>query len=428
MVLFLERFEIIIFFSFNENEKNKQNLKFFIQNGIIQNPNYLFVFIINSYNFNSKIEDLINNYDNTIIFRKNIFLKNLEFYFTIFKRMNLINNQSQLLLSNKSIIYIFINSELMGPFNCTFSQQNWIENLKSKILSNNYIQLITSNIEINNNSIPSINLNFLVLKNSSLQLLLNQNIFNLKTDKIEKEVDINNKILNLILNDNNTSSVILSLKQNILFNYTNYQQLAKYLDYNNSKIICNQQLFINFIDNNNNLIYSNNQIKSFIKYFNLDELIHNDLFEIILSNCKGKNKNDNQNVSNYQPLIEYENNSKIITNILINEIKILEINMLELIEYNLKIKNGYNIQKENNIVLINNFNNLVRNRKSDIINNKILTSELKLLEKQYYLSSNPKNNKFSNQIKILERYDKNYLNLIIDKDKYLEFLKYSGTI
>ena len=91
-------------------------------------------------------------------------------------------------------------------------------------------------------------------------------------------------------------------------------------------------------------------------------------------------------------------------------------------------QNVYNIQKKNNIVLINNFNNLVRNRKSDIINNKILTSELKLLEKQYYLSSNSKKNKFSNQIKILERYDKNYLNLIIDKDKYLEFLKYWGTI
>ena len=107
MVLFLKRFEAIIFISFNENEINKQNLKFFIQNGIIQNPNYLFVFIINSYNFNSKIKDLINNYDNTIIFRKNIFLKNLEFYFTIFKRMNLINNQSQLLLSNKSrFIYL----------------------------------------------------------------------------------------------------------------------------------------------------------------------------------------------------------------------------------------------------------------------------------------------------------------------------------
>ena len=278
----------------------------------------------------------------------------------------------------------------MGPFNCKFSHQNWIENLKSKILSNNHIQLITSNIEIDNNSVPSINLNFLVLKNSSLQLLLNQNIFNLKTDKIEKEVDINNKILNLILNKNNIYSSILSLKQNILFNYTNYQQLIKYLDYNNSKIICNQQLFINFIDNNNNLIYSNNQIKSFFKYFNIDELVYNDLFEIILSNCKKKNKNDNQNMSNYHPLINYENNSKIITNILINEIKILEINMLELIEYNLKIKNGYNIQKKNNIVLINNFNNLVRNRKSDIINNKILTSELKLLEKQYYLSSNPK--------------------------------------
>ena len=110
--------ESLIIYVYLESEQTKDNLNFFIKNGIIKEDKYKYVFLIN--NNVCSLHPFAGVYDNVeVIFRK----ENAGDIYTYNWFIEKMGNE----YFNKFSNIYFINSSCIGPFIPVYSSLNWVE-------------------------------------------------------------------------------------------------------------------------------------------------------------------------------------------------------------------------------------------------------------------------------------------------------------
>jgi lipopolysaccharide biosynthesis protein len=110
--------ETLIIYVYLESEETRDNLNFFIKNGIIKEDKYKYVFLIN--NNVCSLHPFTGVYDNVeVIFRK-------ENSGDIYTYNWFIEKMGNDYFNKFSNIY-FINSSCIGPFIPAYSSLNWVE-------------------------------------------------------------------------------------------------------------------------------------------------------------------------------------------------------------------------------------------------------------------------------------------------------------
>jgi hypothetical protein len=115
----------LIIYCYKEDEQTKKNLNFFVKNGLVNNPNYNYVFLINDKKCtvnipkNDNIEIIYNDYS----------------IYDIFTYKRYINNK---LKENKNYFdkyeyFYFINSSCIGPFIIPLYKKTWIDLLNEEL-------------------------------------------------------------------------------------------------------------------------------------------------------------------------------------------------------------------------------------------------------------------------------------------------------
>ena len=211
----------LILYTYCENQKgilaNKDssiNLKYFLDNGLIENTKYLFCININgSYKFN--FNNYLKKYSNLKIFEGNGKCQ-LDGWFNIIKN-----------IKKKYDYYYFITDKVAGPFNRDYFNENWIEYINSKINNNIIISSYGTSPHGKLYKIPYYTMKFFCTDKNIFDFLIKNDIFtNLRYDTtINNEHNIDNikEIkLSYILLENNINYIALDKNKIIDLNLISY--------------------------------------------------------------------------------------------------------------------------------------------------------------------------------------------------------------
>ena len=200
----------LILYCYYETSETKENLEFFVRNGIIDNSKYQYKIIVN----NKKCSVKIPKYSNIEIIKR---IENNTDLFTYKIILNLITNL------NSYDSFYFINSSCIGPFISNITNITWID------LMNDFLEdydLIGPVVEIpNDNSkknIPFLHSYFFGVNKFGFKIL--QKIFDeiMVDDKNDMVLNIERKITNSILMNNGKIKSFLTKFKNIDLNNPKY--------------------------------------------------------------------------------------------------------------------------------------------------------------------------------------------------------------
>lgn len=208
----------VIFYCYFENEETKKNLSFFIKNGLINNNNYKYIFIIN----NKLLTVEIPNYNNIDLIIRD------ENNYDLYTYKQIINN---LLEKNKNYFddykyFYFINSSCVGPFISPIIEENYITIINKKIDKYDLIGPIIefpndtlgySLLNINKNkNIPFLHTYMFAVNKTGFLLLIN--LFKDLTNDKKDNLDMERKISSYFLLNNYKIYTLLSRFKNIDIN------------------------------------------------------------------------------------------------------------------------------------------------------------------------------------------------------------------
>ena len=228
----------LILYAYCENQSgptscknSKENLSFFLDNGLIDNSDYLFCINVNgksSFNFKKYLE----NYENLKIFNGNGKCA-LEAFCNILDNLD-INNYK---------CFYFITDKVRGPYNLNNIDKSWIDYYNSYL--HNHKVIISSygcTPWGKKYKMPYIAMKFMVITKEVLDLILLHNLFKNNYYDAKKFGSQNEKNpenifeikLSHFLLKNNINYVAVNIKGltdlNILQNYNNKSNLLKIVD------------------------------------------------------------------------------------------------------------------------------------------------------------------------------------------------------
>lgn len=410
---------LIIYCYYEKNEDYKQNLLYFLNFGIIDTNDY--IFIINGH---STVE-IIENNNIKVNYRNNI---GYDFgaYGEVLKSIDLNNYK----------YYFFINTSVRGPFLPNYIKINWTQPFLDlfkddvKIVGTtinlcNYKGLPYKNILDEQNYYIHVQSQVFVVDYECLIFLISKGIFDINTENnFEKIIVLKEvKMSQLILKNNWNISCLLPEYQNfdyrtlnVDFNPTSQNGEMNYLNMYFNRTAHPYEVI--FIKMNRNLL--NNQINS-ISTFNYNKKLNTIIF-IFYYNYNKINSYINKNyiylvkISNYYEIYDFLlSNSFLWFNklnvgiILFNDLKDINIvnninkNDLVIISNNNKIDN-FNINLWNNLLNylnINDFENFIYKHFTSYIVKKKYFIELLDLYKNYVIFLNKYNINNINDINIL---------------------------
>ena len=381
METIINQLKYIIFYNYNDSEINYLNLSIFVNNSIINDHNYYYVFIIQESIIDFYLEETINSYDNTLIIKKDNYNNHLNVYYNIFKKFNIFGHNNQLLLDNIDLNFILINSTLTGPFVSNLNYRNWLEIISSDLeqkSNDNFI--LTSGLDFKNNQDLQIDFDFLAFRKNIFQFLINSNFFSVRLSDNNYQINLSNTILN-----HNPIIKIKCLKSGLIIDKNNFQLTKKnminwmsknpFYSLNSNLIIFNLHTFLG-----QNMDKDNQEkIVNFFSYQGINDNLVNQLKKIFLKKANYHNSNLEHNLAIIQGSESTQNLKEKI----------------------------YDLQQQINVL-----NNILTNEISQLENSNI---NLPL--------RNPKEIKFQKEIKLLKNSNKNDLHLVISKQKYLELLQ-----
>jgi hypothetical protein len=164
----------VILYAYSEYQKGPtkannsyNNLKFFLDNGLIKNKQYLFCININGkyeFNFSKYLED----YNNLKLFFGNG-KSSFEAY------LNILNNIDINLYDN----FIFIKDKVRGPYNLDKIKLNWIDFYTSKLNDINSVVISAYGCSplAKIYKMPYIPMKFMVMNKKALEIIVNNNLF-----------------------------------------------------------------------------------------------------------------------------------------------------------------------------------------------------------------------------------------------------------
>lgn len=195
----INNYKTLVMYCYYETDETKDNLNFFVNNGIYNNPQYQYIIIIN----NKKCSVNIPDYSNIKVIKRTENNSDLFTYKLILETFN------QNLLDSYDRFY-FINSSCLGPFMSNINSNSWIDSMN--LLLNDY-DLIGPVVEIpgdnlgfkalninSNKNIPFIHTYFFGLNKFGFKIL--QNIFD--------EIDVDDKKFMVVNTERKITSAILT--------------------------------------------------------------------------------------------------------------------------------------------------------------------------------------------------------------------------
>ena len=200
----------LVIYYYNETSITLANLTYFLKHGLIENPNYHFIFVIN----NSKCAITINETENIKVINTlhtNPLTVYSEYFLTI---------SSQYLSEFK--YFYFINSICIGPFLPPYIDINWIEIFNKLLVNNDLIAPIVeippdnlgySLIGINSDlNMPFLHCYMFGTNSSSILLLLN--IFKDFTEDSDESLVKYERLLTsrYLVNNKRLSSLLIAFK------------------------------------------------------------------------------------------------------------------------------------------------------------------------------------------------------------------------
>jgi len=264
----------LILYSYHEEGDSIVNLSFFLKHGLIHNPEYMYIFLINNTNHlvkiketnNIKVIEIIDGYDH--------FLLSYKWYLTTIKE----TNPNYLEQFDR---FYFINSNCIGPFLPTIVDTNWIELFNKKLVSCDLIAPIVEfppdskgyslfgiQTELN---VPFLHLYMFGTNQSSIDLLINS-LKDVNSNDNHTIINAERKITGFFLLNNKKIQCLLLAFNNYNIND---KSIWKYQLWNNNRVTC----------------YEHSQ-----NYFGLDV---NPLEIIFIHNIVNKNLNHQSNISIY---------------------------------------------------------------------------------------------------------------------------------
>ena len=275
----------LILYSFKETNKSKENLIYFLDNGLIDNENYIFYI---NYSFSSSIdfEQYKKKYKNLNILNINS-TNAWSCWFEIIKSVNIddFNN------------FIFMKDKICGPFNKDNLKENWIENIVSKLNDNQVLIAGYATSPLAKiYKFPYIPDKFLCVNHTVLDLLITNNIFEKFT--FNSTQDFKNHPDNKNISDNPDNGVEIILSKLLLDNNIEYCSIDTN-GINNLNILkyYKEQNYIKLLEITKNLhIINDTKIKN--RFFWTDNIMK----KIFLSNDKKilKSLNKPRNIENIE--------------------------------------------------------------------------------------------------------------------------------
>jgi len=275
----------LILYCYEEEEDSIINLSFFLKHGVIKDPKYTYIFLINNMECAIKIKETNNI---KVVKRKenDHYLLSYKWYLNTLKE----SNPSYL---QEFDTFYFINCNCIGPFLPTIVDTNWIELFNKKLINNDLIAPIIDFPPDSNGytfygkqtdlNVPFLHLYMFGTKQSSIDLLFTV-LGEINSKDIQTIIEAERKVSSYyLLHEKQIHCLLLAFRR---FNI-NDKKLWKYGLWNKNHITCYETaenyfgldinplevIFVRNIVNKKNYRQSNisrylyNQLKNYITWY-----------------------------------------------------------------------------------------------------------------------------------------------------------------